>query len=235
MDFTPSRRRLGDEYDREGEAPAPAAAAAVEEVDAPAAVVSEEGPDSDPDDGEERAHDDMGHASFTATVENLRDVAIPEKAKCVEEYVGSCMACQFASAPRTVGEEGAPRWRAPTRPWERVILDIYGDMEAIEGDNGERYIITMTDVFTRWTEMGVSTSREAYKVRDFFEERCNTLLDFPREVQMDNDKSFLGVLIFGAEADSSAFYPRVRAAGEWDWRAAAQGLDKAAQDAAAAE
>ena len=71
----------------------------------------------------------------------------PEMYRDIEEYVSTCHTCQVRSQQKRNNELSPIE---PTGPWERVGIDFVGPLDL--SVNGNRYIITAVDYFTRWPE-----------------------------------------------------------------------------------
>ena len=65
----------------------------------------------------------------------------------IEEYIATCHTCQMRGQQKKNNELSPIE---PTGPWERVGIDFVGPLDITP--NGNRYIITAIDYFTRWPE-----------------------------------------------------------------------------------
>ena len=94
-----------------------------------------------------RAHDGAGHPGCGQTAQNLRSVFLTNKTATIAKYVASCPACQHAKAPGDPGKEGTMSSVPPLGPWHTIIMDFTGELP--QSDKNYKYIISLTDTFTR--------------------------------------------------------------------------------------
>ena len=83
----------------------------------------------------------------------------------VEEYVKSCPKC-FAVNPKVSCD--APPLNpipVPARIWSLVEIDIIGPLQ--ESSQGNKYIVAITDHFSKWTEAAALPQKTATRVADF--------------------------------------------------------------------
>src|ERR1043165_5393481 len=103
-----------------------------------------------------------GHLGTTKVVQKMRTQYYwPRMYEEIKEYVQSCHQCQVHAKTGKQNE----LFPIPTSaPWERVGIDFVGPFpETIQGN---KYIITAIDYFTRWPEaraVSAATSKEAAK------------------------------------------------------------------------
>uniref|UniRef100_A0A5S6R4Y5 RNA-directed DNA polymerase n=1 Tax=Trichuris muris TaxID=70415 RepID=A0A5S6R4Y5_TRIMR len=138
----------------------------------------------------ESAHDGPagGHLGYKKTFEKLRRTFYwPNQREDVANWCGSCEAC----ARRKPG--GSKRPRAPLQqecignPWERICLDFLGPFT--ETTAGNRYLLTVTDSFTKWTEAFPvkdmeGTTTASVLVREWF---CR--YELPEEILSDQGRN----------------------------------------------
>uniref|UniRef100_A0A5S6QHH5 RNA-directed DNA polymerase n=1 Tax=Trichuris muris TaxID=70415 RepID=A0A5S6QHH5_TRIMR len=139
----------------------------------------------------ESAHDGPagGHLGGKKTFEKLRrSFYWPNQREDVANWCESCEAC----ARRKSG--GSKRPRAPLQqqcignPWERICLDFLGPFT--ETTAGNRYLLIVTDSFTKWTE--------AFPVRDMEGATTASVLvhewfcryGLPEEILSDQGRTF---------------------------------------------
>ncbi|KFD59604.1 hypothetical protein M514_28218 [Trichuris suis] len=144
----------------------------------------------------EAAHDGPvgGHLGRKKTFEKLhRSFYWPNQREDVANWCDSCEAC----ARRKPGESKRPR--APLQPhcvgnpWERICLDFLGPFTETTG--GNRYLLVVSDSFTKWTEAfpvkdmeGATTA--SVLVREWF---CRYGL--PEEILTDEGRTFVSDLM----------------------------------------
>jgi hypothetical protein len=139
-----------------------------------------------------RAHDGAGHPGCGQTAQNLRGLFLANKTATVAKYVASCPACQHAKAPGDPGKEGTMSSVLPLGPWHTIIMDFVGELP--QSDDNFKYIISLTDTFTRmsyWKAVKKANSQTAF---DFFRDICTGTPGhgLPKEVQTDNGVHFDG-------------------------------------------
>ncbi|KAJ8888058.1 hypothetical protein PR048_007544 [Dryococelus australis] len=91
-----------------------------------------------------------GHPGATQTAKNLFEhFHLQEVTKDVHKHVKECMPCnQFKSIGASGITEQQPR--VPTEPYKMVSLDLMDSYPCIP--TGERFILVVSDSFSRWTE-----------------------------------------------------------------------------------
>lgn len=101
-----------------------------------------------------------------------------------------CLECRECASPKTVGQ--APR--APlqpsvtSRPHERVALDIMGPLP--ETPLGNRYILVISDSFSKWTEAFPMKNQEARTVAKILAEEWVRRYGTPRTLHSDQGRNF---------------------------------------------
>lgn len=105
----------------------------------------------------------------------------------IRNYVASCLIC--ATCKRGPTQEKAPlRPRQPTQPWEIVSVDLMGPYSITQ--NGHRFIVVATDLFSRWTEAKPLKITSTKNVCDFLENDVFRRYGYPRAIITDNGPQF---------------------------------------------
>ena len=79
--------------------------------------------------------------------------------------VGSCDKCQRTN--RTLQKGTGVLHPIPVRPklWHQVGMDLVGPLP--ESSNGNKYIIILTDYFSKWAEAGALPDKTAHGIAKF--------------------------------------------------------------------
>lgn len=137
-------------------------------------------------------HHDIPTAGHPGAEETLRAIQEayywPAVGQDVRRYVRECLLCaQFKRRPRhaTAGQ----RPRAPTRPGETVAIDVMGPYP--ETPSGNRFIVGVTDLFTRWVEAFPVQEATTDVIVTLLEREVFSRFGYPREIISDNGPQFL--------------------------------------------
>jgi hypothetical protein len=135
-------------------------------------------------------HDNLtaGHFGFRRTLNQVRRRFIwPNMRREIEEYCRSCNTC---SLRKTNG----PKRKAPMKsyvcglPFERVALDLMGPFPL--STRGNRYVLVVTDQFTKWMEAYPIPNIEAKTVASVFVQEFISRFGCPRFLHSDQGKQF---------------------------------------------
>ncbi len=104
----------------------------------------------------------------------------------VERWCRECQTCQRTKTkPKRLGlmqqEPAGGRF-------ERVAIDIMGELPLTE--NGNRYILVISDYFTKWTQAFPIPNQTAAMVADTLMTNCFSLLGMPRWLHSDQGSNF---------------------------------------------
>jgi transposase InsO family protein len=135
-----------------------------------------------------------GHGGQFRTFMNvIRAYWWPGLQKEVNDWVASCPICQEAKNPK------APT-RVPLRPLEvldrpnvRIHCDLFGPARSTS-EKGNRYILVMTDAFTKYAELVAIPNKEATTVAQAIMERWICRFSAPKELVTDQGREFLNRL-----------------------------------------
>ena len=97
-------------------------------------------------------HDSIigGHFGIRKTLEKVRQkYNWAGLYKCVEQYVKSCETC-IRRKPPPRAKRAPMKLTGAGYPMERIAKDILGPLP--ESQNGNRYILVISDFFTKWVE-----------------------------------------------------------------------------------
>ncbi|KAG8239233.1 hypothetical protein J437_LFUL012557 [Ladona fulva] len=113
--------------------------------------------------------------------------------KDVENYCENCVSCQQRKNPR--GPQRAPLQPLPevTMPLQRVSMDIVGPISSTY--KGNRYILTLQDVFTKYPEAIALPNQKPETVARAFVENIVLRHGAPRQLLTDRGTSFTSQLM----------------------------------------
>ena len=92
------------------------------------------------------------------------------------------------------GKEPIPSKRAPMQvarsgyPMERIAVDIMGELP--ETDRGNKYVLVVSDYFTKWTECYPMPNMEAVTVAKLLVEQLFTRFGVPEQIHSDQGRQF---------------------------------------------
>ena len=133
-------------------------------------------------------HVSAGHLGMSRTVARVKDrFDWPALRLDVENWCKACTECQKAKnvtkKPRAklqVSKVGAPM--------ERVGIDILGPLTQTR--RGNRYVLVISDYFTRWTEAFAMQNIEAVTVADLLVTEFICRYGIPRQIHSDQGRQF---------------------------------------------
>ena len=143
----------------------------------------------------QEAHDSAlgGHQGIFRTAERIKDAFWwPSMDADVTSHVNRCHICQATTnkqSPYVPEHHELPQC---TRPNERVHMDLFGPIEGADGK--EKYILSMTDAFTKVVRLVVIPNKEATTVAWAIWKDWCTIYGIPMNVFTDNGREFLNQL-----------------------------------------
>ena len=135
-----------------------------------------------------------GHLGQSKTVNKVRyRFYWPGYKQDVTRWCAHCDRCaQSKSGPR---RRKAKLGQVPVgAPLERVAVDIMGPLPKTE--NGNEYILVLTDYFTKWTEAYPLVNHTAQTVADVMMEQFVSRFGIPRKIHSDQGREFESKLIY---------------------------------------
>ena len=136
------------------------------------------------------AHDvqTSGHLGINKTLSKIRqNYYWPGLSQDVKSYVTGCITCQKCKEP-------IPTKRAPMQvarsgyPMERIAVDILGELPITDRDN--KYVLVVSDYFTKWTESFPMKNMEAATVAKIMVEEVFTRFGIPDQIHSDQGRQF---------------------------------------------
>ena len=129
-----------------------------------------------------------GHLGGKKTLSRVRQMFYwPGLQSDVRSYVAGCEAC-------TKRKEPNPTKRAPMQivrsgyPMERLAIDILGELPLTH--NGNKYILVISDYFTKWTEALPMPNMEASTVAKTLVENVLCRFGIPQKIHSDQGRQF---------------------------------------------
>lgn len=129
-----------------------------------------------------------GHLGHKKTLEKVRSKYYwPGCRKDVRTYVAGCETCSKRKSPNVT--KRAPMKVVETGiPMERVATDILGELP--KTDRGNRYILVVSDYFTKWTDSFAMPNMEAQTVAKILVEEVFAKLGVPRILHSDQGRQY---------------------------------------------
>ena len=142
----------------------------------------------------EQMHDvkTAGHLGITKTLNKIRQSYYwPGLQSDVKSYVSGCDICSRRKAP--LKSKRAPMQPVQVGfPLERIATDILGEFP--ETENGNRYILVVSDYFTKWTEAFPLRNMEAHTVAKLITNEVICRFGCPVAVHSDQGRQYESVL-----------------------------------------
>jgi hypothetical protein len=143
----------------------------------------------------EAAHNrrEAGHGGNDRTISRIRlSYYWPGMTNDVDKYIKACTTCQRSKATMP---KSAPLQPMPTcdEPNMRVHVDLFGPLKTSEA--GNKYIMVMTDAFTKYVELAAIETKEAHVVARAFFERWICRFSAPEMLITDQGKEFCNHLM----------------------------------------
>jgi len=130
----------------------------------------------------------VGHEGIAKTLARLKEAYYwPGMRSDVEKVVKTCLKCQ-CYRPSPVPKNTSTIPTVVERPFVRVGLDIIGPLP--ETKNGNKYIFSLTDYFTKWIEAKASKTIDTSDVMEFLKEVFSRH-GLPEIIITDNGRQFI--------------------------------------------
>ena len=135
----------------------------------------------------------MAHSGINKTLARLHLTWYwPGMSADTRRLIRSCEVCQSAKHGGTAGSVGTRRLYAG-RPWQVVAVDLVGPMP--ETPRGNRWILVLTDHFTRWQDALAIADATAPTVASVLDERVFCYLGLPERIHSDQGAQFQSQLM----------------------------------------
>lgn len=108
----------------------------------------------------------------------------------VESHVAHCVTCQEVKNPPRFNQQHAPHkpLPIPDRPNDRVHVDLFGPLKG--GTDGQKYVMVMTDAFSKYVELAAIPNKEAETVALAILTRWIRAHSCPLEILTDRGREF---------------------------------------------
>jgi hypothetical protein len=139
----------------------------------------------------QRAHDDRlaGHLAERRTLLRLRKVFHwPGMSADVRHWCRSCDVCNARKAAPSRPHHALIQ-DPVSEPLQRVAIDILGPLDPCTTDNN-RYVVVITDYFTKWVEAVPVPNQTAETVARVFVEEFVCRFGVPRQLHSDQGRQF---------------------------------------------
>ncbi|OMJ22528.1 Retrovirus-related Pol polyprotein from transposon [Smittium culicis] len=150
----------------------------------------------------------MSHLGHRRTLDKIKQTFYwPKMSRDVFGYIQTCKTCQLTkhSTQQTPGEL-QPIF--VSEPFEMVSIDFAGPFP--ETESGNKYILVVTDLLTRWVDAVAVPNTTAEITVDILEKRLISLHGSPQKLLSDNGAAFTSHLMnafclnYGIKQDSKA-------------------------------
>ena len=131
---------------------------------------------------------EAGHGGKDRTVSRIKLAYWwPGITSDVERTISNCETCQLSKAPlpAPLPLHSMP---VPRGPNNRVHIDLMVPLRTSE--NGNKYVMVMTDAFTKWVELAAITDKTAQTIGQYFFERWICEFSAPLCIVTDQGKEF---------------------------------------------
>ena len=110
----------------------------------------------------------------------------------VDKYIERCMVCQVSKAkvPAPAPLKNMP---IPEGPNHRLHVDLMGPLRTSE--NGNKYVMVMTDAFTKWVELAAIHDKTAKTIGQMVFERWICRFSAPMTIVTDQGKEFNNAIL----------------------------------------
>ena len=162
---------------------------------------------------------DAGHGGVDRTVNRIKlDHWWPGMRQDVEDYISRCQVCQMTKSrdPKPSPLQSLP---VPERPNERVHIDLFGPLKTSE--TGNKYVMVMTDAFSKYVELTAILDKSAKTVAKSFLERWICRFSAPVMIVTDQGKEFCNHVLKSVcqlwdidKSRTSPFHPQSNSAAE---------------------
>ncbi|XP_072255088.1 protein NYNRIN-like [Pyxicephalus adspersus] len=131
-----------------------------------------------------------GHQGAEKTYERLRSIGWwPNMLSDVQQYCENCIICAQVNAP--LRKVNAPmRIRLKEGPWKTLQIDYMGPLPVTSKNN--RYVLVVTDMFSKWVEMFPAKCNTAQVTARILIEQVFSRWGLPSTIESDQGSHFTG-------------------------------------------
>uniref|UniRef100_A0ABD2WCX6 RNA-directed DNA polymerase n=1 Tax=Trichogramma kaykai TaxID=54128 RepID=A0ABD2WCX6_9HYME len=132
-------------------------------------------------------HDLIGHPGEEETFRSIESRYYwPNLAHYVREHVKLCRVCACGKTSKYSKTNIRPH--QPKVPWDTIALDFMGPYPITA--RRKRFILVVTDLFSRWTEAITMTTTDTTKVVEVLEKKVFSRWGYPKSILSDNGPQF---------------------------------------------
>ena len=125
-----------------------------------------------------------GHPETEETLRSIRQTLIwSEMSRKIYRYVAGCHLC-ICCKPTRGNHEDRQRPKSARTAWEAIAVDLMGPYPRTR--QGNRFILVVTDMFTRWVEVFPLRDSTAPHLIEVFESNVFPRWGDPRRILSDN-------------------------------------------------
>ena len=142
------------------------------------------------------AHNSLlgGHMGIYKSAERIMERYYwPAMVEDIKDHIRSCLQCQKNKPYRRPEKIPLTPLPQPPAPNHRVHIDLFGPLKA--SGKGKKYVMCMTDAFSKYVELTAIESKEAAVVAKAFMDTWVTRYSTPREILTDGGKEFANNLL----------------------------------------
>ena len=139
----------------------------------------------------QEAHNSViaGHGGYFRTRERIRaEMWWPGMDQDIEDHVKACTVCARCTKKGVLPTAPLQQLPLPTRPAERVHVDLYGPLKNPRGK--KNFICTITDAFTKMVALAAVEQKTAQEVTDAIYNNWITIYGVPDILVSDNGLEF---------------------------------------------
>lgn len=136
----------------------------------------------------ERIHEEIGHRGIVNTHDQINQrFFFPGSAKEASLIVNSCPVCQ-KNQPKPKEQQHTLASQQSGAPWQRISIDFVGPLP--ESAQGNSYVLTIKDYFSRWIEAIPTNNLTAETVARSLEREIFCRYGFPESIHSDRGTQF---------------------------------------------
>lgn len=129
-----------------------------------------------------------GHLGFNKTIDKIRQIFYwPGMTDHIKDYCNKCDLCTARNLSKSQNKAPLGKY-AVGEPMERVMMDILGPMPTT--NTGNKYVLVITDWFTKWTEAIPLQNQEAKTVANAFIDTFVSRFGVPLQLYTDQGSNF---------------------------------------------
>ena len=137
---------------------------------------------------------DGGHGGELRTLNRVtRSFWWPGITNDIDKFIHGCIRCQAAKGkkPAPAPLKNLPICEAPN---ERIHIDLFGELKRTSPE-GNKYIMVMTDAFTKYAELVAIPDKKADTIAKAFFERWICRFSVPQTIVTDNGREFANKVV----------------------------------------